>query len=182
MLTLARSGAEPLTLVISSMPILTWLLPGLSLMGMTTRVWWLVDRPCTTVSSRLTGSLAGLKASKRNRAKRFQFLTPPPLLPKLSPAAKATLQALPPSSLLSTISGLVLSSMPVSLGTWPLLTLSRIPFWEGGSWLKARSSPRPRLLTTVRNNRRCALIAFSFRGREGRLALESRTIAPALLL
>ena len=39
LLTLARSGAEPFTLAISSMPIFTSFLPGFSLIGTTTRVW-----------------------------------------------------------------------------------------------------------------------------------------------
>jgi len=38
LLTFDRSGADPFTLAISSMPTFTSFLPGLSLIGMTTRV------------------------------------------------------------------------------------------------------------------------------------------------
>jgi len=132
---LARFGAEPLTLVISSVPMTTSFLPGLSGMGTTTRVWRLVERAWTTVSASATGVLPGLKASKRKRAKGFQFLLGPAArAPKLSPAAKATLSALPPPSSLnsSTISGFVLSSMPVSGGTCPLPTLRRMTSQPAG--------------------------------------------------
>ena len=77
-------------------------------------------------SPSLTVSFPGLKTLRRKVAKGFQFLTLATRSPTESPLKKATLRALPASSLKSsTSSGLVLSSEPMSVKVCILLTLSR---------------------------------------------------------
>ena len=97
--TADRSGAEPFTLVNSSMPIFTSFLPGFSVKGKSTRVWKLVVRLCLTVRVKGTFCCEGLKTLNWRLTNCFQFVTRAWRSPKLSPLAKTTFSALPPSSL-----------------------------------------------------------------------------------
>ncbi len=136
--TADRSGAEPFTFSNSSMPILTSFLPGFSAKGKSTRVWKLVVRLCLTVRVKGTFCCEGLKALNWRLTNCFQFLTRAWRSPKLSPLAKTTFSALPPSSLHSSMVMVVAPSLPVSLGIWPWPTLSRAS-WRAAASLAAQA-------------------------------------------